>query len=183
MREKGIGFYLTTGLTLVFFTGVAGFAIGAVKPQKTESRVEQKVSGPLAVGAYDYNYSPQGKSDPFQPFMETDINVIKKKEEELKRKSAKLLDKTISPLQKVDLTQFELVGIAIDENARTAIVEDKTAKKHYPVFVGTYIGLNKGRVAEILPDRFIVEEMITRDDTPTKKKQMKRIEVFLHKEQ
>ncbi len=39
-----------------------------------------------------------------------------------------------------------------------AIVEDGVAKKYYPLSVGTYIGLNGGRVVSILPDRLIVEE-------------------------
>jgi type IV pilus assembly protein PilP len=182
MREKTVGFYLTTGLTLVFFTGVTGFAIGAVKSQKTESRVEQKVSAPLAVKGYDYYYSSKGKNDPFKPFMETDISEIKKKEAALKQKKAKL-DETISPLQKAGIDQFQLVGIAIDKNEKTAIVEDKSAKKHYPVFIGTNIGLNGGWVAEILADRFIVEEIIKSDNKKTKKPKVKRIEVFLHKEQ
>ena len=41
-----------------------------------------------------------------------------------------------------------------------AIVEDGVAKKYYPLFVGTYIGLNGGRVAAILPDRVMVEERV-----------------------
>ncbi len=174
MREKTIGFYLTTGMALVFFMGMMdGAALAATS---------QKAPAPLAVKGYEYYYNPKGKSDPFKPFMETDISEIKKKEAALKKKHAKL-DEAISPLQKAAIEQFQLVGIAIDKNEKTAIVEDKSAKKHYPVFIGTNIGLNGGRVAEILADRFIVEEIIKSDNKKTKKPKVKRIEVFLHKEQ
>jgi type IV pilus assembly protein PilP len=186
MRKKTIGFYVITVAALIFFVGGADFSARAAKPQKTDKpQAEKKASVPLAVKGYGYNYSPKGKSDPFKPFMETDASVIKKKEEALKKKKTKLdtAGKTISPLQKADLNQFQLVGIAIDKNEKTAIVEDKSAKKHYPVFVGTYIGLNGGRIAEILADRFVVEEITKTDDDKTKKAQVKRIEVFLHKEQ
>jgi Tfp pilus assembly protein PilP len=184
MREKTIGFYLTTGMALIFFIGMADFAVWAAMSQKTKitGQVENKVSPPSAVKGYDYNYSPKGRSDPFKPFMETDISVIKKKAESLKRQQVKP-GNAISPLQKADIDQFQLVGIAIDKNEKTAIVEDKSAKKHYPVFVGTYIGLNGGRVAEILADKFIVEETIKSDNKKTGGKKVKRIEVFLHKEQ
>ena len=183
MRKKTIGFYFITVAALIFFVGSTDFSAWAAKPQKTDTpQVEKKAPAPLAVKGYDYHYSPEGKSDPFKPFMETDVSLIKKKEGALKPKKAKP-DKAISPLQKADIDRFQLVGIAIDKNEKTAIVEDKSAKKHYPVFVGTTIGLNGGRVTEILADKFIVEEIIESDNKKTTKKHVKRIEVYLHKEQ
>ncbi|OGP89976.1 MAG: hypothetical protein A2031_06560 [Deltaproteobacteria bacterium RBG_19FT_COMBO_43_11] len=50
-----------------------------------------------------------------------------------------------------------MVGIAGDHIRRVAIVED-VAKKFYPLFKGTFIGLKNGRVVEIMSDRVIVEE-------------------------
>jgi len=61
-----------------------------------------------------------------------------------------------------------------------AIVEDRVAKKYYPLFVGTYIGLNEGRVAAILPDRVIVEE---KAEKQAKKAKIRRMTVMLHKEE
>jgi Tfp pilus assembly protein PilP len=123
-----------------------------------------------------------GKSDPFKPFMETNLAVKKKLEEaELKRQMAKR-NAFLSPLQKSDIGQFRLVGIVGDEDRRTAMVEDGVAKRHYPLVVGTYIGLNGGRVAAILPDRVIVEEQIEKP-TKTKKAKVKRVTVMLHKDE
>lgn len=181
MREKTIGFYLAVGVALVFFVATMNLAAWAAKSQKI-NQTEKKASAPVAVEGYNDHYSPKGKSDPFKPFMETDINVIKKKQEASKQKKAKLVE-AISPLQKADIDKFQLVGIAIDKNQKTAIVEDKSVKKHYPVFVGTYMGPNGGRVVEILADRFIVEEIIKGDDKKAGKTRVKRIAVFLHKEQ
>jgi type IV pilus assembly protein PilP len=126
-----------------------------------------------------YQYHAAGKPDPFKPFMETDL-ALKKKTEEEQKKRATLQERPISPLQQADIGQFRLVGIAGDQNRRTAIVEDGVAKKYYPLFVGTYIGLNGGRVAAILPDRVVVEEKAEKQD---KKAQIRRMTVMLHKEE
>jgi type IV pilus assembly protein PilP len=44
--------------------------------------------------------------------------------------------------------------------------------KAYPIFVGTYIGQNGGRVVEILPDRIIIEEKIKAEDNKAKPKRL-----------
>ena len=130
----------------------------------------------------DYRYAPAGKPDPFRPFLEMDL-ALKKKQEEDQKKKAAATGRPISPLQQAELGQFRLLGIAGDENRRAAIVADGTTKKLYPVFVGTYIGLNEGRVATILPDRLVVEERVETRDKKTKRVQVRQIPVLLHKEQ
>jgi type IV pilus assembly protein PilP len=126
-----------------------------------------------------YQYNAAGKPDPFKPFMETDPALKTKKEEDLGKKTVGK-GGPISPLQRVDIGQFRLVGIAGDQNRCVAIVEDGVAKKYYPLFVGTYIGLNGGRVAAILPDRVIVEE---KAEKQAKKAKIRRMTVMLHKEE
>jgi type IV pilus assembly protein PilP len=96
-----------------------------------------------------YKYNPAGKPDPFKPFIELDVDAKKKIEK------AKPLP--LSPLQRAAVDQFRLVGISGDEKVRKAIVQDARGRI-YPLFIGTYIGLNNGNVAEILADRVIVEE-------------------------
>jgi len=128
-------------------------------------------------------YRIMGKTDPFQPFMETDLAAKLKKEEELKKREALKIGRPISPLQQSDVTHFRLVGIAGDRNRRTAVVEDAVAKKFYPLVVGTYIGQHGGRVASILNDRVIVEERIEDpDEKQAKKAKSRRVTVMLHKE-
>ena len=126
-----------------------------------------------------YEYNAAGKPDPFKPFMETDPALKTKRDKDLgKKKSAQ--SGFISPLQRLDVGEFRLVGIAGDENRRVAIVADGTTKKFYPLFVGTYIGLNRGRVAAILPDRVIVEE---KAEKQAKKAKIRRMTVMLHKQE
>jgi Tfp pilus assembly protein PilP len=130
-----------------------------------------------------YEYNATGKSDPFEPFMETDPALKAKKEEDLRKKAAAgVKGRPISPLQQVDIEQLRLVGIAGDDRRRTAIVEDGVAKKHYPLFVGTYIGMNGGRIVSIRPDRVIIEERLPGQSPKAKKPKVKRITVMLHKE-
>lgn len=149
--------------------------IGAARPvAKSALPVAPQASSP-------HMYHPVGKPDPFHPFIETDLVLQKKQEEDLKKK-ASMKGRPISPLQQSEIGQFRLVGIAGDGKRRTAVVEDRTVKKFYPLFVGTYIGPNEGRVSEILPDRVVVEERVETQDKKTKKMQMRRIPMLLHPE-
>jgi len=137
---------------------------------------------PPAKGVYGpYSYQAAGKPDPFRPFIETDPALLKKRQEEQSKKASPQ-GRPFSPLQQEDLWSFRLVGIAGDQDNAAAIVENKN-KKFYPLFVGTYIGLNGGRVASIQPDRVIVEEP---SDAPAKKGQKappRRVPIMLHKDQ
>lgn len=123
---------------------------------------------------------PTVKKDPFKPFLEMDQILMRKKQEERQKKVA-AKGRPISPLQQAEIGQLRLVGIAGDDRKRTAIVEDRKTKRFYPLSVGTYIGPNEGRVAEILADRVVVVE---RSATPDKRKktQTKRIPLFLRPE-
>lgn len=111
--------------------------------------VEQKPAETKTAPPYRYN--PAGKPDPFKPFIEQELAE--------KQRLAKAKPLPISPLQRAGIDQFRLVGISGDEKVRKAIVQDARGKV-YPLFIGTYIGLNNGRVAAILSDRVIVEEKL-----------------------
>jgi type IV pilus assembly protein PilP len=153
--------------------GIAGAGILAAPPPTTAEY------GPNA-----YIYRAAGKSDPFRPFVETDPALLKKKQEEQSKKASPK-ESSFSPLQQAELWSFRLVGIAGDQDRKTAaaIVEDETRKKFYPLFVGTYIGLNGGRVASILPDRVIVEEPTGAPAKKGQKAPLRRIPIMLHKDQ
>jgi Tfp pilus assembly protein PilP len=116
----------------------------AIQPQASVS-----TSGPTDNA---YSYYPLGKTDPFRPFVEEEIEASKKKMEVEKK-----VVTSIYPLQRVAADRFRIVGIAGDQSRRIAVVEDAT-KKYYPLFIGTHIGLNNGKVKEILSDRVIIEE-------------------------
>lgn len=152
---------------------------GAANPAVKSAPAAPQPSAP-------YRYHPAGKPDPFYPFIETELAIQKKQEEDLKKKAAmKSAAKGghISPLQQSEIGQFRLVGIAGDDKRRTAVVEDGAAKKFYPLFVGTFIGPNEGRVIEILPDRVIVEERTSDPNPKAKEAKLRRITMMLRKEE
>ena len=99
-----------------------------------------------------YNYNPSGKPDPFRPFI-----VIETAPKPKQQTAVKKTKTSIFPLQRAETTSYKVVGIVGNEDHRVAIAED-SAKKFYPLLIGTKIGLNEGRVVEILADRVIVEE-------------------------
>ena len=94
-------------------------------------------------------YNPMGKTDPFQPLVRqaSDSKVRKKKKKRIPQ----------TPLEKMDLSQIKLVGILRTEEGSTGLVEESSGKG-YVVSKGTYIGLNSGKIVDILKDRLIIEE-------------------------
>jgi len=157
MKKSSAVTYATTLIVFVVAWSLASGAIGA--DPKT---VGAKISDPKAAGtkaveqkpaetktAPPYKYNPAGKPDPFKPFIEQELAA--------KQRPEKAKPLSIFPLQRAGIDEFKLVGISGDEKVRKAIVQDAKGKI-YPLFIGTYIGLNNGRVAEILSDSVIVEE-------------------------
>lgn len=114
-----------------------------------------------------YSYNPHGKQDPFQPF------IIE--EEKSKKEKAEIL----SPLQKLDILQFKLVGICGNDKHRVAAVEDGGGK-FYLLFHGTYIGQNDAKVVKILTDSIIVEEKV---QTGRGKSKLRQIILKLHNDE
>ncbi|MBP7340848.1 MAG: pilus assembly protein PilP [Smithellaceae bacterium] len=140
------------GVLLIFFAAASG-AVGAEVP-KPSGQAPPPVSAlvaPAGSPAPDssYSYNPLGKPDPFKPFMDVEVKAVKK-EKQTKAES-------IFPLQRAEVESFRLVGIIGDDVRRIAVVED-SAKRFYPLFVGTRIGLRNGKVTDILADRLTVDE-------------------------
>ena len=188
MRRHAIEGFLG-GLLMLLLTGGTGADLSWAAEVKAVPPAAPLTSPPAVALAAPptYSYSPAGKSDPFVPFVEIDLAAKKAKEkkakeEELKRRAA-AAKHPISPLQQAEIGQFRLLGIAGDDQRRVAIVEDGVAKKYYPLFVGTYIGPNGGRIVSILPDRLIVEEPSQEAPNKGKKAQTRRMTVMLHKEE
>lgn len=166
-----------TLIILIIFTGILSaeslVAAEAKKPLLSvpafpiAAQTQTTVQPLLSVSAEStYSYNPIGKPDPFRPFVDDEI-AAKKREEKKGIIS-------IFPLQRAEIDKFRLVGIAGNKNRRVAVVEDAT-KRYYPLFIGTHIGIYRGKVVEILPDRVIVEEYET--------KKAKKVILKLHKNQ
>jgi len=123
---------------------------------------------PAADKTAPFHYRPQGKLDPFKPF-------IKKETADQKRADLKFL----SPLQRYGIEQLKLIGIMAgeDRQKKRAIVVDPKGK-NFIIMKGTPIGQNNGRVAEILDDQVIVEE---KTGEGGRKVKTKRIILDLHR--
>jgi len=96
-------------------------------------------------------YIPSGRVDPFEPLIKQKPKTAAVKD---KKKQKKRIPKT--PLEKVDLSQLKLVAIIKAGSGNRALVEESNGKG-YVIKVGTYIGINSGKVVEInLRDNKIV---------------------------
>jgi type IV pilus assembly protein PilP len=142
----------------------------AVKP---EARQEARPEAP-PLEMPDYRYDPKGKIDPFKPFVRLELPTPGKKGPEKKR-----LTGPQTPLQRVSLDKVRVTGIAGSLSKRVALVEDGGGKA-YMVYPGTLIGLNGGKVIQILPDRVIVEEKLQESKG---KEKSHRVALRLHKEE
>jgi Tfp pilus assembly protein PilP len=183
MRRNSLAALTGSVLILLLAGGTILAAVPAAQVPAVRPGGPPATTVPAAVPAppADYNYLPAAKPDPFKPFLEMDQVLQRKKQEEQQNKAA-VKGRPISPLQRAEIAQFRLVGIAGDDSRRTAIVEERGTKKFYPLSVGTYIGPNEGRVAEILADRVVVEERVETQDNKRKKMQKRRIPLLLHPE-
>ncbi len=101
-----------------------------------------------------YFYDPTGKADPFRPLFSTETERVVPAQQKIKRQRLPL-----TPLQRIDLGQFKLVGIVLSREGNKALVEEPSGKG-YIISKGTYIGQNFGRVKRILKDKVVVEEEV-----------------------
>lgn len=104
-----------------------------------------------------YRYEPEGKPDPFKPF----IDIV---EEEIKTgKTGKTEEYKeigpLPPLQKFALGEYRLTGIIWTADKKIAIVKTPEGKR-YTLRRGTPLGINGGKVVKILPDSVVVVEKI-----------------------
>ena len=98
----------------------------------------------------DFEYKPKGKIDPFSSLFK-----LRQDSRKNKRKGFPL-----TPLEKVDINQFKLVGVILSAKGNNKAIVQEASGKGYVVSRGTYIGINSGRVVKILKDRIICEEEV-----------------------
>jgi len=104
-----------------------------------------------------FRYRPQGKVDPFIPLI-----VKKKRTIADSQPAAKIVTqkrtRILTLLEKFDLSQLKLTAIMMAPKHSFAIVEESSGRG-FVVKIGTRIGLNSGRVVDILLDRIIIQEI------------------------
>ena len=104
-----------------------------------------------STGALGISYNPEGKIDPFEPlFRQAPTEKSAKK---------KMRQGPLTPLEKVDLSQLKLTGVIMAPSGNKALVNEASGKG-YIAKVGTLIGMNSGRIIQILKDRIVVEEEV-----------------------
>jgi len=108
-----------------------------------------------------YTYDPTGTPDPFKPFIKKALVKPMAKKAVKKRENGEVIEKPafLPPLQRVDIELFTLVGIGERGTMRIAMVEGADGKS-YVLQRGSHIGLNEGKVTQILPDQVVVVETI-----------------------
>ena len=123
---------------------------GLIQPDESGSQLLASSVGSKP----SYFYDPTGKADPFKPLFATEAERIMPAQQKAKRQRLPL-----TPLQRIDLSQFKLVGIVLSHGGNKALVEEPSGKG-YIISKGTYIGQNFGRVKRILEDKVVVEEEV-----------------------
>ena len=143
-------------LFAVSFLIIAGCGDGTtpLPAKKKDLSVGKKVEGPAKEAGVkeaakqeeeNYTYNPTGKPDPFKSFIQfTPL-----------RSSSR---KTLTPLERYEITQLKLVAVISAPDGNIGLVED-SAGKGYFLKKGTWIGKNEGKVKTILKDRVIIEEL------------------------
>ena len=96
-------------------------------------------------------YSSEGKADPFRPFIKSKAEREKDRDKSIKKRIPR------TPLEKVDISQMKLTAIVQSPTGNFGLVEESTGKG-YVVTVGTFIGVNGGKIKQILKDYLILEE-------------------------
>jgi Tfp pilus assembly protein PilP len=99
-------------------------------------------------------YDPANKIDPFKPRFEV---FTKTKPEKPTHVGPDREPST--ELEKIDLSQLKLTGIITAASGNKAMVREASGKGHV-ISTGTYIGIQGGRVAEVLKDRVFIKELM-----------------------
>lgn len=101
-----------------------------------------------------YAYSPEGKPDPFVPFIQAIV--------EQEAQGPEMPQRPLTPLERIEIRQLSLVGIIWRDdspNESSAMVELPDGKG-FILRTGTRVGRNHGQVVEILPHQVVVSEMV-----------------------
>jgi len=137
---------------------------------KAEEKPEEVISetAKMKLSAQDIPlYDPVGRIDPFAPLIRS-----QSESRPAKKKIKKRVPRT--PLEKMDFSQMKLVAIVKSPKGNKALVEEASGKG-YIISKGTYMGLNSGKVTEILKDRVVIEEAVENvlGEVVTQKRELK----------
>ncbi len=113
-----------------------------------------------------FTYDPAGRRDPFAPILQPGAGSAKP-------------DANLPPLQQVNLTELNLIGIVWGAYGYTALIQTPDGKG-YTVRRGTRLGLNNGIVSAVTERGIIVQERFT--DIYGKKQEREYVKLLHAKE-
>jgi len=117
------------------------------------------------MGAFEGPVKGEKRVDPFESFLKTD-------------KEQKTRVRPLSPLEKYNIGDLKLLGIAVSGKKRMAMVQDPDGKLH-TLSRGMWIGPNEGRVMAISVSQVVIEETLY---GPSGEKQKNRVVLDLYSE-
>lgn len=148
-----INYIIVLFLSIVFFISqppgifAAQDTKGTASKDKVSDSDSEKKDGKKEVELdKGYLYDPTGKTDPFKSFIA-----------EIEEKEAKEKKKPKTYLETLELSQLDLILIAVGKNGRWAMVRDSKGVGHV-IKEGTPIGTNGGVVYKIAEGEVIIRE-------------------------
>jgi type IV pilus assembly protein PilP len=139
--------------------------ISAADPLPSGELAQVSPQAPFPDGAVGSGYDPSGRRDPFAPVIQ-DLQLGR-------------VDVNLPPLQRVTLTELNLIAIVWGAYGYTAMVQ--TPEGHgYTVKRGTRVGQNNGVVSAITERGIIVQERFT--DVYGKKQEREYVKLLHPKE-
>lgn len=135
----------------------------ASSPQLNVPQLDSDGAAGLGGG---FTYDPAGRRDPFAPILQPGTGNAKP-------------DANLPPLQQVNLTELNLIGIVWGAYGYTALIQTPDGKG-YTVRRGTRLGLNNGIVSAVTERGIIVQERFT--DLYGKKQEREYVKLLHAKE-
>jgi len=137
-------------ITLTFFAFMVVSVSVAEEAQILVFKIhDQEPGNSAAFIPIKRRYDPKGKLDPFKPW----FSENQSKPAPVHHQS----DCISNPvLEKLSISQLELSGIVLAERQRVALVQESDGKGHI-ITEDMCIGIQGGKVAEIMNDRIIVQ--------------------------
>jgi type IV pilus assembly protein PilP len=100
-----------------------------------------------------YSYDPTGKIDPFMPL------IVDAPARQTTVAQTRRVSKPLTPLQKYDLKDLQLVAVISTHSTASALIQDPSGFG-YIVKEGILIGKNEGVLKKIIGNGIIIEEQI-----------------------
>ncbi|MFP4315318.1 MAG: pilus assembly protein PilP [Desulfovibrionales bacterium] len=131
---------------------LAVWAMTVTAQESPEAAPEEDMQVPEWISNPIFQYSSQGRLDPFSSFL--------KAREAQRQQRAKKASEALSPLERLDVMQLKLVGVVWNEHDpdKTLAMIELPDGKGFVLKKGERVGLNRGRVVSISPDRLKVLE-------------------------